>query len=71
MGFPGGSDDKESPAVQETLVQFLGWEDSPGEGSLPIPVFWPGESHGQKSLGRLESMGFAKSQRLLILENLT
>ena len=26
-GFPGGSDGKESPSVQETLVQFLSWED--------------------------------------------
>ena len=30
MGFPGGSDGKESPAMQETQktqVQSLGWED--------------------------------------------
>ena len=26
-GFPGGSDSKESIAVQETPVLFLGWED--------------------------------------------
>ena len=26
-GFPGGSDGKESAAMQETWVQFLGWED--------------------------------------------
>ena len=27
FGFPGGSDYKESAAVQETWVQSLGWED--------------------------------------------
>ena len=26
-GFPGGSDGKESAAMQETWVQFLCWED--------------------------------------------
>ena len=31
-GFPGGSDGKESPAVQETWVQSLGWEDPLEEG---------------------------------------
>ena len=30
---------KNLPAVQEILVQFLGWEDSPGEGiGYPIPL---------------------------------
>ena len=27
MGFSGGSDNKDLPAMQETQVQFLGWED--------------------------------------------
>ena len=32
-------------------VQFLGWEDSPGERKWqPTPVFLPGEVHGQRSL---------------------
>ena len=26
-GFPGGSAGKNPPAIQETLVQFLGWKD--------------------------------------------
>ena len=26
-GYPGSSADQESPAKQETLVQFLGWQD--------------------------------------------
>jgi len=31
MGFPGGSDDKESPAMWETWVLSLGWEDPLGK----------------------------------------
>ena len=27
MSFPGGSDGKETPAMQKTQVWFLGWED--------------------------------------------
>ena len=32
MGFPGGSDGKESPVMQETWVRPLGWEDPLKEG---------------------------------------
>jgi len=32
MGFPGSSVVKNLPAVQETLVQSLGWEDTLEEG---------------------------------------
>ena len=35
-GFPGGSD-SEGPAMQETCVQFLGWED-PLEGGYDNPL---------------------------------
>ena len=36
---------------QETQVQSLDREDSPGERNhLPTLVFLPGESHGQRSL---------------------
>ena len=31
MGFPGGSV-KNLPAIQETWVRSLGWEDPPGGG---------------------------------------
>ena len=31
LGFPGGSDGKESPAIQETWVRSLGREDPLGE----------------------------------------
>ena len=37
---------KNPPAMWETWVRFLGWEDPLEKGQLPIPVFWPGEFHG-------------------------
>ena len=37
---------KNLPAMRETRVQSLGWEDPLEEGM----VFLPGESHGQRSL---------------------
>ena len=36
---------KNLPAMQETWVQYLGWED-PLEKGMATQVFWPGESHG-------------------------
>ena len=53
---------KNLPAMQETLVQFLGWED-PLEGRLwqPTPVFLLGESSWTKEPGGLQFMG---SQRV-------
>ena len=41
---------KNPPAVQETWVQSLGWEDPWRRAWQPTPVFLPGESHGQRSL---------------------
>ena len=40
---------KNPPAMQETWVQSLGWED-PLQKRMATPVFLPGESHGQRSL---------------------
>ena len=45
MGFPGGSACEESPAMQETPVQFLGWEVPLERNRLPTPVFLPGKFH--------------------------
>ena len=36
---------KNLPAVQETLVQFLGREDPLEKGKIPTPVFWSREFH--------------------------
>ena len=37
---------KNLPALQETWVQSLGWENPLGKARLPTPVFLPGEFHG-------------------------
>ena len=37
---------KNLPAIQETWVRSLGWEDPWRRERLPTPVFWPGEFHG-------------------------
>ena len=36
--------------MQQTQVQSLGQEGSPGEKWQPTPVFLPGKSQGQRSL---------------------
>ena len=41
---------KSLPAMQDTQVQCLGWKDPWRRAWLPTPVFFPGESHGQRSL---------------------
>ena len=53
---------KNPPAVQESQVPPLGWEDPQEEGMATTPVFLPGESHGRRrspvghsSWGRKES----------------
>ena len=58
---------KNLPAMEETQVLSLGWED-PLEIWLPIPEYWPstpvflpGESHGQRSLvSYIQSMGLQR-----------
>ena len=37
---------KNLPAMRETWVRSLGWEDPLEKGTLSTPVFWPGEFHG-------------------------
>ena len=41
---------KNPPAMQETWVQSLGWEDPLGEAWQPTPVILPREFHRQRSL---------------------
>ena len=36
---------KNPPAMWETWVQSLGWEDALEKEQLPTPVSWPRESH--------------------------
>ena len=51
---------KNLPAMQETWILSLGWED-PLEKWQPTPVFLPGESHGERNLaGRLQPIGLQR-----------
>ena len=51
MGFPGGSDAKESACNRGDLSSIPRSGRSPAEGEwLPTPAILPGESHGQRSL---------------------
>ena len=61
MSFSGGSVVKNLPAVQETQVLFLGWEDPlkkemATHSSIAWEILWTEES------GRLQSMGSQKIQ---------
>ena len=49
------------PAMQETWVQPLGWEDDLKREWQPIPVFLSGDSHGQRSLAGFSPQGRKKS----------
>ena len=51
LGFPGGSDSKESACNAGDPSSVSGSGRSPGEGSgSPLQYSWPGEPQGQKSL---------------------
>ena len=41
---------KHLPAMQETRVRSLGWEDLLEKEMQPTPVFLPGESHRRRSM---------------------
>ena len=46
---------KNLPAMRETWVWSLGWENPLRRERLPTPVFWPGEFHGLSPWGHKES----------------
>ena len=52
---------KNPPAMRETWVRSLGGEDPLEEGMQPTPVFWPGASHGQRSLAGYSPWGRKES----------
>ena len=63
MGFPGGSDGKES-ACDAGDIDLIPWR----KEWLPTPVFLPGESHGQRSLVGYSPWGCKESD---VTERLT
>ena len=51
LGFPSGSDGKESTCnAGDVCLGDLGWEDPLEKERLPTTVFWPEEFHGLYSL---------------------
>ena len=56
---------KNLPAMQETRVQSLGWEDPLEKGMATTLVFLPGKSHGQRTLAGYIVHGVAKSRTQL------
>ena len=52
---------KNLPAIQETWVRSLGWEDPLEKGVAPTLVFLPGEFHGHRSLAGYSPWGHKKS----------
>ena len=60
---------KDPPAMRETYVRSLGWEDPLERERLSTPVFWPGELHGLYSpWGHKES---DMTERLSLSINIT
>ena len=49
-GLSQGSVDKESPTMQETRVQYLGWEDPLEKGMATHFSILENSFHGQRSL---------------------
>ena len=52
---------KSLPAIQETWVQSLGWEDHLEKEMATYSVFLPGEPHGQRSLAGYSPRGCKES----------
>ena len=61
LGFPGGSDGKESTCSARDLVQSLGWEDPLEEGMATHSSILAWRIPWMEEFGRLQSTG---SQRV-------
>ena len=60
MGFPGGSDGKESAAMQETQVQSLGQEDPQEKGIATHSSILVWRIPRTEEPGGLQSMGLQR-----------
>ena len=65
MGFPAGSDSKESACNSVDLSLIPGWKIPWRRAWQPTPVFLPGESPRTEEPGGLHSKGVAKNQTWL------
>ena len=71
MGFPGGSDGKESAAMQEIQDRSLDWEEPLEKGMATHSSILPGEFHGQRILGKIEGKRGSGQQRMRWLDGIT
>ena len=62
MGFPGGSDGKESPAMRETWVQSLDWKDPLERGMETHSSILAWKIHLDRGAWRAAVHGVAKNQ---------
>ena len=68
-GFPCGSVVKNPPAMQETWVQSLCWEDplEKEKVTLPTPVFWPGKLVTKSRIRYASKFGkYSSGHRILV-----
>ena len=73
LGFPGGSDVKESVCNAGDQVRSLDQEDPLEKEIVPTLVFLPGKSNRQKSLAGYGPWGYKESdliERLCVLRSL-
>ena len=65
MGFPGGSDGKQSACTVGDLgsIPGLGRSTDWRRKQQPTPVFLPGEYHGQRSLASYRPWGLKEPDR--------
>ena len=61
MGFFWWLSWQSPPAMRETWVPSLGWEDPLEKGWHPTPVFLSGDSHGQRTLEGYSPQGCKES----------
>ena len=61
MAFPGDQLVSRPPAMRETWVRSLGWDDPLRRKWQPTPVFLLGKSHGQRTLVSYSPRGHKKS----------
>ena len=62
LGFPGGSDGKNLPAVQETQVQSLGREDPLKNETAPCSNTFAWKIHGWRKLTGYSPWGCKESE---------
>ena len=69
-GFPGGSDGKKYACNAGELGSIPGSGRSPGRREWqPIPVFLPGQSHGQRSLAGYSPWGHKELNTTKVTEH--